>query len=325
MQNPCRGRRVTEPRTNLGFGQEAGQALREGRPLLALESTIITHGMPYPRNLETALAVQQAAREAGATPATVAIVGGQLRVGLEDVEIGLLARAGPDAIKCSRRDIPFALRRGTPGGTTVAATMFVAAMAGIRVFATGGIGGVHRGAETSLDISADLQELARTGVAVVCAGPKSILDIGLTLEHLETHGVPVIGYRCDDLPSFFSRKSGFAVDFRLESPAEIAEVLSTKWSLGLEGGVVIANPVPEAQALPLEEVERWIERASGKAAALGVAGNDLTPFLLRRIEEYSGGRSLEANVELMLNNARLGAEIAAALQGLRPAASSAGK
>lgn len=314
MQIPCRGSVLADTPFPIRFGEEAGRALREGRPVLALESTIITHGMPHPRNLETALAVQQAVREAGAAPATVAILNGRLRVGLDDEGLESLALAGQGAVKCSRRDIPFVLASGEMGATTVAATMIIAAMAGIRVFATGGIGGVHRGAGENFDISADLQELARTSVAVVCAGPKSILDIGLTLEYLETFGVPVVGYRCDELPSFFSRESGFRVNFRLDSPEEIADALETKWSLGLEGGVVIANPVPEDHALPLADVESLINRAGEEAAARGITGKNLTPYLLQRIEGLSGGASLEANIQLMLNNARLGAEIAVELQ-----------
>lgn len=291
------------------------EALEQGRAVLALESTIITHGMPWPRNLETALAVEAAVREAGATPATVAVMDGALRVGLAEPELESLARLGPEAAKASRRDLPFLLQNGTTGATTVAATMIIAEMAGIRVFATGGIGGVHRGAELSFDISADLQELARTSVAVVCAGPKAILDIGLTLEYLETHGVPVVGFGTDELPAFYSRGSGFRVDYRLDSAAEVAEALLTKWELGLAGGVVVANPIPQAHALDADTVAEWITAAMEAAEREGVTGKAVTPFLLAKIEELSGGASLEANIQLMLNNARVGAEIAVALAG----------
>jgi len=299
--------------SNLDFQGDVREALDADAPVLALESTIITHGMPFPKNLETALAVQEAVRENGATPATIAIMGGKLKVGLNNSEIESLARQGPEVSKCSRRDIPFLLNGGISGATTVAATMIIAEMAGIRVFATGGIGGVHRGAETSMDISADLQELAKTNVAVVCAGPKSILDIGLTLEYLETHGVAVIGFQCDELPAFYTRKSGFPVDYRLDSPAGIATALKTKWALGLDGGVVIANPIPQDAELDASLVEKYISQAMREAEQQGISGKELTPYLLKRVEELSAGDSLEANIQLMLNNAKLGAQIAAAL------------
>ena len=282
-------------------------------PVLALESTIITHGMPFPKNLETALEVQAAVRENGVTPATIAVIGGKLKVGLEDTEIEALARQGSSVSKCSRRDIPFLLNSNESGATTVAATMIIAEMAGIRVFATGGIGGVHRGAEDNMDISADLQELAKTSVAVVCAGPKAILDIGLTLEYLETHGVPVVGYQTDELPAFYSRSSGFDVDYRLDSPGEIATALRTKWSLGLAGGVVIANPIPAEAALDPSSVEQFIAQAISEAEQHEISGKELTPYLLGRVEDLSGGDSLNANIALILNNARLGAQIATAL------------
>lgn len=297
----------------LDLGDEVGHALKKGRPVLALESTIISHGMPYPRNLETAMATQQAVREAGATPATIAIMGGKLKAGLNEDEIGELAREGQKVTKCSRRDIPFVLNSGSMGATTVAATMIVAELAGIQVFATGGIGGVHRGAEISMDVSADLQELSRTSVAVVCAGPKSILDIGLTLEYLETHGVPVVGYRTTDLPAFYSRKSGFDVDYRLDTPGQIADALSTKWTVGLKGGVVIANPIPREFALEPAFINSAVEQAIEAADRQDITGKQLTPYLLQRVEQLTGGDSLEANIQLMLNNARLGAEIATAL------------
>ena len=302
-----------ELKNYLDIGDEVQKALGKGQAVLALESTIISHGMPFPRNLETALATQQAVRDSGAVPATIGIMNGSLKAGLSDEEIALLARKGQQVIKCSRRDIPFVLANGAMGATTVAATMIISGMAGIQVFATGGIGGVHRGSETSMDVSADLQELARTNVAVVCAGPKSILDIGLTLEYLETHGVPVVGYQSDDLPAFYTRKSDFQVDYRLDSPKEIANVLTTKWSLGLAGGVVIANPIPAQYALDQASMEQVIEQAVREAAEQEITGKQLTPYLLQRVEELTSGNSLDANIQLMLNNARLGAEIAVAL------------
>jgi pseudouridine-5'-phosphate glycosidase len=297
----------------LDYSEEVAKAFSDGKPVLALESTIITHGMPFPRNMETALEVHRVVRDSGATPATIAIMDGKLKAGLSDNEIESLARLGPDAVKCSRRDIPFLVSQGSTGSTTVAATMIIASMAGIRVFATGGIGGVHRGAEQSMDISADLQELAKTSVAVICAGPKAILDIGLTLEYLETHGVPVIGYGTDELPAFYSRESGFGVDYRIDSAAEVAGALNIKSSLGLAGGVVIANPIPADAAMDRDAVDKLIKQAIEEADQQGIAGKDLTPYLLQRIEELSGGESLKANIALMLNNAKLGAEIAASL------------
>jgi pseudouridine-5'-phosphate glycosidase len=297
----------------LQISEEVAQALERTGPVLALESTIISHGMPWPRNLETALAVEAEVRRSGATPATIAVMGGKIRVGLSEQELESLARLGPKVTKASRRDLPFLLQRGQTGATTVAATMIVADMAGIRVFATGGIGGVHRGAGSSMDISADLQELARTPVAVVCAGPKSILDIGLTLEYLETHGVPVVGYGTSELPAFYARESGFAVDYRIDTAAEVAEALRLKWSLGLEGGVVIANPIPVEFALDGGAIGDIIARAVEAADRESIGGKELTPYLLSRIEELTGGDSLQANIQLMLNNARVGADIASAL------------
>ncbi len=306
---------MTEKRSYLEIGEEVQRAFAGSRPVLALESTIISHGMPWPQNLETALATQDVVREAGATPAMVAIMGGRLKVGLNGEELELLARMGPQAIKASRRDLPFLVESRETGATTVAATMIIAEMAGISVFATGGIGGVHRGAERSMDVSADLQELARTSVAVVCAGPKSILDIGLTLEYLETHGVPVVGYQTQDLPAFYTTNCGFKVDYRLDSAEEIAAALHAKWSLGLEGGMVIANPIPGEFALDAGTMERLIAQAVDEAGRQNIYGKELTPYLLQRVEELSGGESLTANIQLMLNNAKLGAQIAAALAG----------
>jgi pseudouridine-5'-phosphate glycosidase len=291
-------------------------ALQNGQPLVALESTIISHGMPYPKNVATALQVEAAVRESGAVPATIAVIGGQLRAGLSEAEIEYLGKKGTAVSKVSRRDLPVLVAREGDGATTVAATMIIAALAGIRVFATGGIGGVHRGAERTMDISADLQELARTNVAVVCAGAKSILDLRLTLEYLETMGVPVLGFQTDELPAFYTRTSGLLVDYRMESPAEVAQVLHTKWQLGLRGGAVIANPIPEAFAMPREEMERVIGQAIEEAGQQGVTGKALTPFLLSRIEQLTRGDSLQANIELVLNNARLAGAVSVALSDL---------
>ena len=296
----------------LDLHPEVVAALDQGRPVVALESTIISHGMPWPQNAETALAVEAEVRSQGAVPATIAVIAGRLKAGLTPAEIESLGRTGQQAIKTSRRDLPFLVASGATGATTVAATMIVAALAGIKVFATGGIGGVHRGAATSFDVSADLQELARTEVAVVCAGPKSILDLGLTLEYLETHGVPVIGYCTDELPAFFTRDSGFGVDYRLDAPAEIARVMRAKQSLGLGGGLLIATPIPAGFALPRELIDGAIAQALVDASLQGVAGKALTPFLLDRVNALTGGLSLSANIELVLNNARLAAAVAVA-------------
>jgi pseudouridine-5'-phosphate glycosidase len=301
------------PNAHLKTTPEVAEALGSGGAVVALESTIITHGMPYPQNLETALLAEQAARDEGAVPATIAVMGGRVKVGLEKSELESLARNGQDAIKTSRRDLPFVIHSGAHGGTTVASTMLIAALAGIRVFSTGGIGGVHRGAEKSMDVSADLQELSKTDVAVVCAGPKSILDIALTLEYLETHGVAVVGYQTDELPAFFTCKSGFPVDYRLDSAAEIASILRVKWSMGLTGGLVIANPIPEAYSIDRQVIESHIDRAVSEAASQGIVGKELSPFLLQRVKELSGGDSLNSNIQLVLNNVRLGAQIAVSL------------
>ena len=296
----------------LDLHPEVAAALDQGRPVVALESTIISHGMPWPQNAETALAVEAEVRSQGAVPATIAVIAGRLKAGLTPAEIESLGRTGQQAIKTSRRDLPFLVASGATGATTVAATMIVAALAGIKVFATGGIGGVHRGAATSFDVSADLQELARTEVAVVCAGPKSILDLGLTLEYLETHGVPVIGYCTDELPAFFTRDSGFGVDYRLDAPAGIARVMRAKQSLGLGGGLLIANPIPAEFALPRELIDGAIAQALVDSSLQGVAGKALTPFLLDRVNALTGGLSLAANIALVLNNARLAAAVAVA-------------
>jgi pseudouridine-5'-phosphate glycosidase len=300
--------------TWLDIAPEVGATLAAGGAVVALESTIVAHGMPWPQNLDTARRVEAAVREAGAVPATIAVLGGRLKVGLAADELERLAASGPSIPKLSRRDLAMAVASRSDGATTVAATMIVAALAGIRVFATGGIGGVHRGAESSFDISADLLELARTPVAVVCAGAKAILDLRLTLEVLETHGVPVIGYRCDELPAFYSRESGLALEHRLDSAEDAAQLLRAHWSLGLGSGVVIANPIPAPHALPRERVDAAIEQALREAEKQGIGGKAATPFLLARVSELTGGESLGANVALVLNNARLAAQVAVALR-----------
>jgi pseudouridine-5'-phosphate glycosidase len=286
------------------------EALQNAQPVVALESTIISHGMPYPENAQTAFLVEKTVSDNGAVPATIAILDGKLKVGLSETEIEYLGKTGRGVAKASRRDIPFLLANGKPGATTVASTMLIAEMAGIRIFATGGIGGVHRGAAETMDISADLQELARTSVAVICAGAKSILDLGLTLEYLETQGVPVIGYQTDEFPAFYTRRSGFGVDYRLDSPAEVAKVLTTKWLAGLNGGVVIANPIPTEHEPLAAPIQAATEEALAEMHRLGIRGKEVSPFLLGKIKELTGGESLRANIELVLNNARLGAKIA---------------
>ena len=292
------------------ISEEVKTALEEGRGVVALESTIISHGMPYPQNVQTALRVEDEVRGQGAVPATIAVLDGAIRVGLNEREIERLGVEGFGVLKCSRRDLPYALSRKVTGATTVAATMIGAELAGIRIFATGGIGGVHRGAQTTMDISADLEELARTSVAVVCAGCKSILDIGLTLEYLETKGVPVIGYQTEDMPAFYTRRSGFQANFSLQSPKELADFLSVKWSLGLAGGAVVANPIPEAYSMEESVINPAIETALAECERQGIAGKAVTPFLLGKVKELTGGDSLEANIQLVLNNARLGAQTA---------------
>lgn len=294
----------------LDVAAEVADALNDGQPVVALESTIISHGMPYPRNVASAALVEDTVREGGAIPATIAILDGRLKVGLSSEEIGRLGKQGTQVIKCSRRDLPFVIARKQDGATTVAATMIIAAMSGIRVFATGGIGGVHRGVEDSMDISADLEELARTNVAVVCAGIKSVLDIGRTLEYLETKGVPVVGYQTDTLPAFYSRDSGFPVDYRLETAAEAADAMKIKWDMNLDGGMVIAVPIPEEHALASDEIDSVIDDAIKEMQRQGITGKDTTPFLLASIAGRTAGRSLEANIQLVINNARVAAEIA---------------
>ena len=296
----------------LDLHPDVAAALAAGAPVVALESTIISHGMPWPQNAETALAVEAEVRAHGAVPATIAVISGRLKAGLSRAQIEQLGRAGQRTIKASRRDLPVLVAQGRTGATTVAATMIIAALAGIRVFATGGIGGVHRGAESSFDISADLQELSRTEVAVVCAGIKSILDLGLTLEYLETHGVPVIGHGTDCLPAFFTRESDFNVDVRLDSAAEIAAVMRAQWALGLGGGLVVANPISPEFAMPRHHIDDAIEGALAEAAARGISGKAATPFLLQRVNELTGGQSLAANIALIKGNARLAAAVAVA-------------
>jgi pseudouridine-5'-phosphate glycosidase len=302
------------------FSPEVAAARTAGKPVVALESTIISHGMPYPQNVAMAREVEQLIRDAGAVPATIAIIGGKICIGLSDEQLELLGTS-PEAMKVSRRDLPFVVAQGRLGATTVAATMICAALAGIAVFVTGGIGGVHRGAETSFDISADLQELAQTSVAVVCAGVKSILDIGLTLEYLETHGVPVISVGQAGFPAFFTRESGFDADFQCDSALEQAAFIQTKWALGLRGGVVVSNPVPQAYAMPKDEIDRITGQALLEAAQRGVSGKAVTPFLLDRIKQLTEGRSLATNIALIKHNAVVGAQLAVALHdlpGLKP-------
>lgn len=299
-------------RSWLAPSEAVAAAQRAGRPVVALESTIIAHGMPYPENVRTAREVEALIRSLGAEPATIAVIGGRIRVGLSDEELELLGRSG-EAMKVSRRDLPAVLASGGLGATTVAGTMICAALAGIEVFVTGGIGGVHRGAAESFDISADLQELARTSVAVVCAGAKSILDIALTLEYLETHGVPVLSCGQDNFAAFYTRDSGFRADFRLDEPEAQARFIRTKWSLGLAGGVVLSTPVPEADAMPREEIDGITQQALREAQEQGITGKAVTPFLLARIKALTGGRSLATNIALAKHNAEVGARLAAAL------------
>lgn len=305
---------MTAPHPALQLSDEVATALAEGRPVVALESTIISHGMPYPANVAMATEVEGIVREHGATPATIAILGGRLCVGLSPEQLELLA-SDDDVTKVSVRDLPYVVARGAHGATTVAATMRVAAMAGIRVFVTGGLGGVHRGAQQSFDVSADLTELGQTSVAVISAGVKSILDIGLTLETLETLGVPVLVNGSDEFPSFYSRESGFDSPMRVDGAAEVAAVMRAKWDLGIDGGIVIANPIPVEDEIPAAEIGGIIDQALADMDALGIHGKDATPYLLGRIVEITGGASLTANVALVRHNARLGAAIARAYTG----------
>ncbi len=304
---------MTNIDSRLSISDEVQAALAASRPVVALESTIISHGMPWPQNVETALMVEDKVREHGAVPATIAIMNGQLCVGLDKDQIEAIGKAGQKAVKVSRRDIPFLMQSPKDiGTTTVAATMIIAALAGIWVFATGGIGGVHRGAAKTMDISADLSELGKTSVAVVCAGVKSILDIGLTREYLETQGVPVIGYQTDVWPAFYTRRTAYPVDYRLDTPNSVASVLSSKWSVGIEGGVVICAPVPQEYAMDEEVMESAISKALIEVGERGITGKDITPFLLDRIAGITEGDSLQTNIQLVLNNAAIAAGIAAA-------------
>ena len=295
----------------LDISPEVAEALNSGKPVVALESTIISHGMPYPRNVETALLVEQTIRENGAVPATIAIIGGRLKAGLSKDEIEHLGKAGTKVAKASRRDIAALVARKADGATTVTTTMMIAHMAGISIFATGGIGGVHRGAETTMDISADLEELGNTPVMVVCAGAKSILDLGLTLEYLETKGVPVIGYGTNELPAFYTRHSGFGVDYRADSPEELAAMFKAQRGLGLKGGMLVTNPIPEEYSMDKAVIDAAIDQAIKEAAENGIKGKETTPFLLAKVVELTGGDSLDSNIALVLNNARLAAKAAA--------------
>ena len=297
----------------LSVSPEVQEALKAGKPVVALESTIISHGMPYPQNVETALRVEQTIRDNGAVPATIAIIGGRLKAGCTPDEIEHLGKKGQAVIKASRRDLPVLIARKEDGATTVTTTMIIAAMAGIKIFATGGIGGVHRGAQQTFDISADLEELAQTPVMVVCAGAKSILDLGLTLEYLETKGVPVIGYGTDELPAFYTRNSGFKVDYRIDTPEELAAAFMAKIDCGLKGGMLVTNPIPEEYSMPKETIDAAINQALKEMDEAGVHGKQCTPFLLAKVKDLTGGESLASNIQLVLNNARLAALTAKAL------------
>ena len=297
----------------LDVAPEVQKALDEGRPVVALESTIISHGMPYPQNVETALNVEKIIRDNGAVPATIAVIKGRLKAGLSPEEIDYLGKTGTAVAKASRRDLPVLVAQGKDGATTVTTTMIIAHMAGIQVFATGGIGGVHRGAQQTFDISADLEELAHTPVMVVCAGAKSILDLGLTLEYLETHGVPVIGYGTEELPAFYTRKSGFKVDYRIDTPEDLAKAFFVKQDMGLGGGMLVTNPIPEEFSMNHEIINKAIDEAVEEANKLGIHGKETTPFLLAKIKDLTGGDSLASNIQLVYNNARLAAKTAGEL------------
>ena len=297
----------------LSVSAEVQEALAAGKPVVALESTIISHGMPYPQNVETALRVEQTIRDNGAVPATIAIIGGQLKAGCTPEEIEYLGKKGQAVIKASRRDLPVLIARKEDGATTVTTTMIIAALAGIKIFATGGIGGVHRGAQQTFDISADLEELAQTPVMVICAGAKSILDLGLTLEYLETKGVPVIGYQTEELPAFYTRHSGFKVDYRIDTPEELAAAFKAKIDCGLKGGMLVTNPIPEQFSMPKDIIDAAIDKAIREMDAAGIHGKQCTPFLLAKVKDLTGGDSLAANIQLVLNNARLAAQTAVAL------------
>ena len=296
----------------LDINPEVAQAVAQGKPVVALESTIISHGMPYPQNVETALRVEQIIRDNGAVPATIAIIGGRLKAGLTKEEIEYLGKKGQDVIKASRRDLAALVAKGEDGATTVTTTMMIAHMAGIPIFATGGIGGVHRGAETTMDVSADLEELAQTGVTVVCAGAKAILDLKLTLEYLETHGVPVLGYQTEELPAFYTRTSGLQVDYRVDTPEELAKIMKVQRDLGLKSGILVTNPIPQEYSMDADRINAVIDQAIQEANEKGIHGKETTPFLLAKVKEITGGDSLDANIQLVFNNARLAARTAAA-------------
>jgi pseudouridylate synthase len=301
----------------LEYSKEVGNTIENDLPLVALESTIISHGMPYPENVETALNCQRIVREHGAVPATIAILNGKLKVGLSDNEIDFLGKEGVKIQKTSRRDIAYNVTNKINGATTVSATMYIAALAGIKVFATGGIGGVHRGAENTMDISADLEELAMTDVAVISAGAKSILDLGLTLEYLETKGVPVIGFKTETLPAFYCEKSDFKVNFRIDTPLELARLIKTKYDLGLKGGILIANPIPSQHSMDKKLIDKAIQEAIAEMNELGIKGKETTPYLLSKIASITKGKSLESNIALVYNNCKLGAEISVQLTKIR--------
>lgn len=291
------------------YSDEVKKAMEEGKAIVALESTIISHGMPYPQNIETAKACEEIIREKGAVPATTAIIGGKIKIGLSDEELEFMATS-KDIIKASRRDFAYIVSRGLNGATTVASTIIASRLAGIKIFVTGGLGGVHRHAETTFDISRDLEELASNDIMIVCAGCKSILDIGLTLEYLETKGVPVFGYQTDSMPAFFTRKSEFKVDYNIKNPKEAAEAAKTQWDLGLTGGILLTNPIPEKDSMDEEKINKAIEEALKEAEEKGIHGKETTPFLLSKVLEVTEGKSLEANIALVKNNAKLGAEVA---------------
>lgn len=300
----------------LDIAPEVKAALDAGKPVVALESTIISHGMPYPQNVETALNVEKLIRDNGAVPATIAVIKGRLKAGLSEAEIDYLGKTGHAVPKASRRDLPVLVAQGRDGACTVTTTMIIANLAGIKVFATGGIGGVHRGAETTMDVSADLEELAHTPVMVICAGAKSILDLGLTLEYLETHGVPVIGYGTEELPAFYTRKSGFKVDYELDTPSELAKAFHVKQEMGLGGGMLVTNPIPEEYSMDADAINKAIDEAITDAKKQGIHGKETTPFLLAKIKDLTGGDSLNSNIQLVYNNARLAAKTAAELASL---------
>lgn len=301
----------------LDISEEVSNALKNELPVVALESTIISHGMPYPQNVETALMVEETVKKNGAVPATIAIIGGRLKVGLTKEEIDYFGKKGTAITKASRRDLAPIIAKKLDGATTVTTTMMIAHMAGIKIFATGGIGGVHRGAETTMDISADLEELASTPVTVVCAGAKSILDLGLTLEYLETKGVPVIGYNTEELPAFYTRKSGFKVDYTVSTPEELAEIISVRDKLNLKGGMLVTNPIPEEYSMDADYINAAIEQALQKAKEQGITGKMTTPFLLKEVTDITGGNSLSANIKLVLNNAAVAAQTAVALNNIK--------